>query len=612
MKEHAIAAITASSASNAAEALWPFTVQKLFYNQPLTPGLVIMATLSIGLFGYGLTGLFRPITVYPSSMVYFTNIPLVQLFQRLHWDSFSSSKSLRIFWYAFIVMALYEVIPSYIFLTLVAVSIPCLASMNAPASRQQLLTNLFGGASNNEGLGLFSICLDWQYIQSVQSSLPLIQQANSWIGLAICYVVFIALYYGNAFGARDLPFLSTRLLNADGESYPVTSVFVNGILDEQALKETGLPRLTATYAWAMIAGNAAIGALIMHCLLFWRQDAVKSIREAFKGAYHDRHQRAMSRYREVSWKWYAALLVFAFALGLAVNLSEGTTLPAWAFVIALLVGAAIAPFSTLLYGRFGNGVATNQLMKMIAGVLIPGRPIANLYFTAWSHCTIAQSLNLAADLKMGSYLKIPPFVMFTTQIWGTVLGVFINYAVMISVVNNQKENLLSADGTGVWTGQFFQSESLQAAVWALSKDLYSIGKPYFVVPLSLLFGAGLVVVHALITKLRPKVWRLELRDLNIPVICMYSGWLGYNQTQSCIIFSTIFIGVFVQYYLRNYHPRIFQEYSYIVAAGMDGGVLLVIFILSFAVFGAAGTAHPFPTWAGNPAGFADHCPDPSS
>lgn len=46
-------------------------------------------------------------------------------------------------------------------------------------------------------------------------------------------------------------------------------------------------------------------------------------------------------------------------------------------------------------------------MKMLAGVIIPGRPLGNLYFSAWSHSVIAQSLNLASDLKMGQYRKAP-------------------------------------------------------------------------------------------------------------------------------------------------------------------------------------------------------------
>lgn len=56
-----------------------------------------------------------------------------------------------------------------------------------------------------------------------------------------------------------------------------------------------------------------------------------------------------------------------------------TTLPWWSYIISLLLGAFITPFSTLLYARMGNGVATNQLMKMVAGAVNPGKPVANLY-----------------------------------------------------------------------------------------------------------------------------------------------------------------------------------------------------------------------------------------
>jgi len=40
----------------------------------------------------------------------------------------------------------------------------------------------------------------------------------------------------------------------------------------------------------------------------------------------------------------------------------------------------------------------------------------------WSHDVIVTSAFLAADLKMGQYLKIPPRVMFLTQVWGTIIG----------------------------------------------------------------------------------------------------------------------------------------------------------------------------------------------
>lgn len=36
--------------------------------------------------------------------------------------------------------------------------------MHATGATGETLTRLFGGASNNEGLGLFSVTFDWQYV----------------------------------------------------------------------------------------------------------------------------------------------------------------------------------------------------------------------------------------------------------------------------------------------------------------------------------------------------------------------------------------------------------------------------------------------------------------
>lgn len=42
----------------------------------------------------------------------------------------------------------------------------------------------------------------------------------------------------------------------------------------------------------------------------------------------------------------------------------------------------VVPQSTLLYSRYGNGIATNNLSKMLAGLMLPGRPVGNMYFAA--------------------------------------------------------------------------------------------------------------------------------------------------------------------------------------------------------------------------------------
>jgi hypothetical protein len=95
----------------------------------------------------------------------------------------------------------------------------------------------------------------------------------------------------------------------------------------------------------------------------------------------------------------------------------------------------------------------------------------------------------------------------------------------------------------------------------------------------------------------------------MPQFIQYAGYLPYNQSQTCVIYSWVIAGFYVQYYLRNWHPKIFKDYSYLVTGAFDGASLTVLFILSFAVFGAAGSAHNFPTWWGNNAdGNYDWCP----
>lgn len=95
----------------------------------------------------------------------------------------------------------------------------------------------------------------------------------------------------------------------------------------------------------------------------------------------------------------------------------------------------------------------------------------------------------------------------------------------------------------------------------------------------------------------------------MPQLIQYAGFIPYNQSQSCVIFSQILAGFFTQFYLRNYRPRIFKNYSYLVTGAWDGASLTAMFILSFAVNGAGGPAVTFPSWWGNNAnGYYDHCP----
>jgi OPT oligopeptide transporter protein len=162
---------------------------------------------------------FRTCLEFPFSKVYQSSHSCMDTIDiwvlGLHFNTAANHKRVRLFWTAFAAMFTYEIIPSYIFPLLNGFNIFCLSSQHASPSVQNAFTNIFGGADSNEGLGLFSLSFDWQYIGSglvpsagdtpihadhtVNSvmSLPLIQQANSWIGLFFSYIAIAAIYYSN-------------------------------------------------------------------------------------------------------------------------------------------------------------------------------------------------------------------------------------------------------------------------------------------------------------------------------------------------------------------------------------------------------------------------------
>jgi OPT oligopeptide transporter protein len=310
----------------------------------------------------------------------------------------------------------------------------------------------------------------------------------------------------------------------------------------------------------------------------------------------------MLKYKEVPTWWYIFLFLLAFFAGLIINVRGDTTLPVWGYIISLLLGAFIAPFSCILYGLYGSGVATNQLSKMVAGALHPGRPLANLYFASWSHQVILLAVNLANWLKVGQYTKVPHRVMFTTQVYATLLGAGLNYAVMSIIVTNQREILLSPEGNSIWSGSIIQSFNTQAITWALAKEIYSASGRYLIIPLGLVIGLALPAIHWSLIKVYP---RLSEWELNTAIIVSYAGVNYYGNTSW--VWSSIAVGVFSQFWLRRRVPKVYNRYNYLIGAAMDGGSQIIIFILSFAVFGASGTAKPFPTYFGNPNGNPDHC-----
>lgn len=87
---------------------------------------------------------------------------------------------------------------------------------------------------------------------------------------------------------------------------------------------------------------------------------------------------------------------------------------------------------------------------------------------------------------------------------------------MNSIIDNQRENLLSTEGTNTWSGQQLQGYNSQAIAWGgLANELFANGKRYDWVAWAYVIGLIVPVPFWLIHKKFPS---LRLDYLNTPVI----------------------------------------------------------------------------------------------
>ncbi|KAF3912918.1 hypothetical protein AA313_de0208742 [Arthrobotrys entomopaga] len=628
-KEHVFATIMASSAATCALATEQLAVQSLYYNQEPNPASAIFLLLSSQCLGYGLVGGMRRLFVYPTKMLWPTVLPNASLFQTLHLNKSLAKKRLKVFWWVCGFIIVYELIPEYIFPLTTGISIFCLANQNSA-----VFTHLFGGSNGNEGLGLLSWCMDWQYIGTDSLILPMNTLVNQLIGYIGCVILTIVAYYCNVWNAKQFPLLAQDLFSADGTVYNQTEILGPGNeVDPAKLEAYGLPWFATSNALSLFTFNIAVTAGVVHIILWnwsdirdmfvWAtptgfKNIVAKLRakdgwkfwqgshnvEETSGTEGDPHFAAMLAYKEAPVWWYTVVLIIAVVLGLVCNYQQRTGLPWWAFLIACLISYVLLIFFAPLYGITGFYYQPTTAVQMIGGYLVPGKPVANMMFTLYGSNSLVQAIFMLQDLKLSQYAKLPPRATFLAQVLGTCLGAIINWVMMNSIVKNKRDILLSVEGTNIWSGQNVQTYNAQAVAWGgASAKLFSRGGTYELVPIGLAIGAIVPVPFYIGHKYFPK---LRLDYINTFVITSWLGWLSVGINSSLLPY--FLLGFFAQFYLRRYKAVFFAKYNLIVNAAIAGGVQIIVFILTFAVFGGSGEAHNFPEWWGNNlSGNMDRC-----
>ncbi|KAI0732700.1 OPT oligopeptide transporter [Fomitopsis betulina] len=611
IKEHTAIIIMSSTAATSAVAIQVISVQNLYYNNDMNPGIAIFTLIGSQLIGYGYAGLLSEALVRPTKCFWPANIYIANLFQALHYDRQMTSKRVRLFWIVFAVMFCWEIIPEWIFPVLTGISVFCLAD-----NKSSVVRNVFGGASNNEGMGLLALCLDWNLIGSACLWSPLWLQLNQDIGICFSYILMAAVYYGNIWNAKDFPFESQDIFAENGSVYNQTALLSNGKFNATKYEELGPAYFSATNALYLITSNLSLGALVTHIALYHWSDLkpfILSLNPWNKTEYlvHDAHWEKMKVYKQIPRWWYLAILIGAYGIAQATNYTGESGLPWWALTILLFIGFIFCALYSTLAATIGFSEFTtsgNGFFQMVTAYMVPGRPIANIYGAMYGAHPLQQGIAFLQDLKLGQYCKLPPRVTFCMQMLGTVVGAILNYVMMLSIIDAQREALLSIAGTRLWSGQNAQAYNSNAIAWgALGPEMFGPHSTYRMVPISLAIGLFLPLPFYFCYRMWPKA---GFQNLNTSIILQYSCYMSVGVNTS--INTSMALGILSQWWVRTRYPRWFTKYNYIVAAALDGGTQIVVFILNFALFGAAGHPVAFPNWWGNDLSLsADRCLAPA-
>ena len=129
----------------------------------------------------------------------------------------------------------------------------------------------------------------------------------------------------------------------------------------------------------------------------------------------------MQYYPGVPMWWYGIIFIISFTFLCITIKFISTQLPIWAAVIAIFISFTLSIPLCILQAITNQIVSSPVIYELIAGYMLPGRPIANTIFKTIGYITSFQVLEFVAALKLGHYMKVPPRIMFIIQIVPTII-----------------------------------------------------------------------------------------------------------------------------------------------------------------------------------------------
>ncbi|CAG8500295.1 7085_t:CDS:10 [Ambispora gerdemannii] len=441
VKEHVCICVATAAGGGSAYATDIIAIQELFYKQHVGFFKGILLLISTQMLGYGLAGFLRKYLVRPANMIWPANLVFASMYTTLHGNAKETRDKLRFFVIVF-------------------------SSAPASATIKKL-------GSGYHGVGILNFSLDWNAIgQSGPLFTPWFASVNLYVGVFIgAWIIAPLVYFNNVLEAKKFPFISTHPYDQNGHRYNQTAVIDphTGSLNVTAYEQIGPVYISAVFAigyfWSFIAFTSAVS----HVGLFYGNEIWTRFKASRAEENEDIHTRMMKVYQEIPNWWYGTIFFIMLVISIVLGYVTEANLPWWGMLMAVGLACIMVLPIGVIQAISNNQVGLNVITEMICGYVLPGRPIANVYFKCYGYMAMYQCLLLVSDLKLGHYMKIPPKSMFVSQLWGTSVGCFVNFWVLKLIIYAKRPFLDGTlrDPTGQWTGYASQVFNTASIVWGL-------------------------------------------------------------------------------------------------------------------------------------------------
>jgi len=350
--------------------------------------------------------------------------------------------------------------------------------------------------------------------------------------------------------------------------------------------------------------GAFVSLLLFQGPMLW--STIKSMRSGER-LYKDKLCQLMEPYPKVPIWWNISLFVIPSAIIIALGATGKLYLPIYTVFIALGFGALIVVPMAYVYAVSGYQVPVGYFNELLYGYMINAggsrHPVGSLSYRTISGQCWYEACSMLSDMKLGHYFHIPPRATLFAQVWGILIGVPVNYATILWIVNTKGDYLNGSvlDPNNQWTGQTVISLNNQGIAFALvgPKKLFA-DSMYTILPYGFILGAVCPIILYLLHRKWPKA-RFDL--WNIPIFA--TTMENYYGNISTFVFTWFILGSVNHLWLKKYHYRFWKTYAYLAGAAADTGYNLNMLVI-FIAFSAIKTTTA-PHWWGNNAVSVERC-----